>query len=91
MGTLKEYLTAIKAVEDTLTPNKVATFAYTEQAYQNNDANGVTIYDVDKPQNIPVATPAVLAVNETILAKGWRSQASSIPRMLLNHFFLCFS
>ena len=86
MGTLNEDLTAIKAVEDTLTPNKVATFAYTEQAYQNNDANGVTIYDVDKPQNIPVATPAVLAVNETILAKGWRSQASSIPRMLLNHF-----
>ena len=86
MGTLNEDLTAIKAVEDTLTPNKVATFAYTEQAYQNNDANGVTIYDVDKSQNIPVATPAVLAVNETILAKGWRSQASSIPRMLLNHF-----
>lgn len=86
MGTLSEDLVAIKQVEDTLTPNKVATFAYTEQAYQDNDADGVTVYNVDNPQNIPVATPAVLAVNETILAKGWRSQASSIPRMLLNHF-----
>ena len=86
MGTIAEDLTGIKNIEDTLTSNKVATFAYTEQAYQNNDANGVTLYDVDKPQNIPVAQPNILKVNETILAKGWRSQASSIPRMLMNHF-----
>lgn len=86
MGTLNEDLTSIKTVEDTLTSNKVANFAYTDTAYENNNANGVVEYDVDQDQNIPVSTPSVLKVNETILAKGWRAKASSITRMLMNHF-----
>ena len=69
MGTLNEDLTSIKTVEDTLTSNKVANFAYTDTAYANNNANGVVEYDVSQDQNIPVATPSVLKVNETILAK----------------------
>ena len=88
MSTLMEELTAIKAVEDKLTANKVANFAYTEHAYDNplTEADGVETYDVDAEQNIPVANASVMKVNPTILTKGWRAQASSITRMLMNHF-----
>lgn len=87
MGTLNEDLSAIKEVEDKITANKVARFAYTDEAYTTNDANGVTEYDVNKAQNIPTADASVLKVNETVLSKGYRAQASSVTRMLLNHFF----
>ena len=88
MGTLNEDLTGIKAIEDKLTANKIANFAYTDHAYNNplTEADGVTVYDVNHEQNIPVADPTVLNVNETVLSKGWRSQASAITRMLMNHF-----
>ena len=88
MGTLNEDLTGIKAVEDKLTANKVVNFAYTDHAYNNplTEADGVTVYDVNHEQNIPVSDPTVLNVNETVLSKGWRSQASAITRMLMNHF-----
>ena len=86
MSTLNQELSAIKSVEDTLTANKVANFAYTQEAYDNNDADGVEEYDFDQEQNIPVADLDILRVNETVLTKGWRSQASAITRMLMNHF-----
>lgn len=86
MGTLNEDLQAIKTVENTLTSNKVAKFAYTDTAYANNDANGVNNYDFDQEQNIPNGTATVMQVNETVLTKGWRTQASSLTRMLMNHF-----
>lgn len=86
MGTLKEDLTQIKTVEDTLTSNKVANFAYTNTAYENNDAIGVDTYDYNKEQNIPTGTASVMKVNDTVLKKGYRAQASSVTRMLLNHF-----
>ena len=87
MGTLNEDLSAIKEVEDKIITNKVARFAYTDEAYTTNDANGVAEYDVNKAQNIPTADASVLKVNETVLSKGYRAQASSVTRMLLNHFF----
>ena len=87
MGTLNEDLSAIKEVEDKIIANKVARFAYTDEAYTTNDANGVAEYDVNKAQNIPTADASVLKVNETVLSKGYRAQASSVTRMLLNHFF----
>ena len=87
MGTLNEDLSAIKTVEDTIIANKVARFSYTEEAYADNDANGVAVYNVNNAQNIPTADASVLKVNETVLSKGYRAQASSITRMLLNHFF----
>ena len=87
MGTLNEDLSAIKEVEDKIVANKVARFAYTDEAYTTNDANGVAEYDVNKAQNIPTADASVLKVNETVLSKGYRAQASSITRMLVNHFF----
>ena len=86
MGTINEDLTSIKNVEDTLTSNKVSRFAYTEQAYTSNNANGVTEYDYSAEQNIPVGTASVMKVNETVISKGWRSKASSLTRMLMNHF-----
>lgn len=88
MSTLMEELTAIKAVEDKLTANKVANFAYTDHAYNNplTEADGVASYDPDAEQNIPNANASTLQVNSTILTKGWRAQASSITRMLMNHF-----
>ena len=86
MGTLNEDLSAIKMVEDTIIANKVAKFAYTDEAYAQNEANGVTEYNVNNAQNIPTADPSILKVNDTVLSKGWRAQASSITRMLMNHF-----
>ena len=87
MGTLNEDLSAIKEVEDKIVTNKVARFAYTDEAYMTNDANGVAEYNVNKAQNIPTADASVLKVNETVLSKGYRAQASSVTRMLVNHFF----
>lgn len=87
MGTLNEDLSAIKEVEDKIIANKVARFAYTDEAYTTNDANGVAEYDVNKEQNIPTADASVLKVNETVLSRGYRAQASSVTRMLVNHFF----
>ena len=87
MGTLKEDLSSIKEVEDKIVANKVARFAYTNEAYRKNDADGVDEYDVNNAQNIPTADASVLKVNETVLSKGYRAQASSITRMLVNHFF----
>lgn len=86
MGTLNEDLTAIKEVEDTIIANKVANFAYTDEAYKKNLANGVIKYNVNNAQNIPTADPSVLKVNNTVLSQGYRAQASSITRMLMNHF-----
>ena len=87
MGTLNEDLSAIKEVEDKIVTNKVARFAYTDEAYTTNNANGVAEYNVNNDQNIPTADASVLKVNETVLSKGYRAQASSVTRMLLNHFF----
>lgn len=86
MGTLQEDLAGIDDLEDKVVKNKVARFAYTEKAYKDNDADGVEEYDVNKEQNIPVGSASVMKVNETVLNRGYRAQASSITRMLMNHF-----
>lgn len=86
MSTLQEDLTSIDTLEDKVVKNKVARFAYTEEAYSKDLVDGVVEYDVNKDQNIPVGTASVMKVNETVLNKGYRAQASSITRMLMNHF-----
>ena len=86
MGTLQEDLEGIDTIEDKVVKNKVARFAYTEKAYKDNDADGVEEYDINKEQNIPVGYASVMKVNETVLNRGYRAQASSITRMLMNHF-----
>ena len=87
MATLKEEIEAIKSLQDGIVKNKVVNFAYTDEAYTKNDADGVEIYDINQSQNIPVPNPDVLKVNPTVLTKGYRAQASSVTRMLMNHFF----
>lgn len=86
MSTLKEDLTALKKIQDGLVSNKVARFAYTQSAYDTNAVNGVNEYNVNNEQNIPNGTASIMKVNSTILDKGYRAQASSITRMLMNHF-----
>ena len=86
MSTLKEDLTAIKKIQDGLVSNKVARFAYTQNAYVTNTVNGVDEYNVNNEQNIPNGTASIMKVNSTVLDKGYRAQASSITRMLMNHF-----
>lgn len=79
-------ISALKDLSDDVVANKVSRFAYTEQAYTDNNADGVTVYDVNADQNIPVGTASVMKVNQTVIEKGWRARASSITRMLMNHF-----
>lgn len=86
MATLLEDLTDIEEKAQGLVENKVANFAYTQEAYDNNDVDGVSEYNINNAQNIPIADAETLDVNSTVLNKGYRSQASSITRMLMNHF-----
>lgn len=79
-------MTALKDKVDGLIANRVAKFAYTQQAYNSDDVNGVTEYNYSAEQNVPTSSASVLKVNETVLTKGWRTQASAITRMLMNHF-----
>ena len=87
MSTLNEDLEQIKSDEDNIASNKVARFCYTEQAYQDDNYAGVPEFDPGAEQNIPLANPDTLKTNATVLDRGFRSQASSLPRMLINHFF----
>ena len=81
LNTLDNWETKIKQ-------NKVTNFAYTQEAYNNiSHVNGVTEYDVSAENNIPVADADVIKVNSTVISKGFRSKASSLTRMLMNHFF----
>ncbi len=66
---------------------KVANFCYDSTAYNSDEVAGVSVYNYDNHQNIPTGDATVLNTDGTILDKGVRSQASSITRMLLNHFF----
>ena len=87
MSSLLEELNKNKVIEDAVQPNKMSKFAYTEKAYEDNDASGVDSFDFEAEQNIPSNKLNVLQTNETIILKGFRAQASSVPRQLLNHFF----
>ena len=78
-------LSDIKDISDTIVANKVSKFCYTDTAYENNNANGVSVYNVNNEQNIPTADPSIMKVNETVVTKGWRTRASSITRMFMNH------
>lgn len=71
----------------TLASGKVANFAYDSTAYDSDNVAGVDVYNYDEHQNIPLGNPSALNTDGTVLDKGVRSQASSITRMLTNHFF----
>ena len=71
----------------TCASGKIAPFAYTQEAYDCNCAEGVTEYNYGNEQNIPFGDASTLQMSGTVLAKGLRSQASSFTRMSVNHFF----
>lgn len=82
-------LTDIRTHEVKLTQSsgRMAQFAYDSTAYQDDTAEGTATYNFGNHQNIPLGNAGTLNVDGQILDKGVRSQASSITRMMLNHFF----
>lgn len=67
---------------------KLVNFSYTQAAYEDDTlVNGVDEYSFEQEQNIPNGTSEVLSTNQGVLNKGVRSQASSLTRQLINHFF----
>lgn len=71
----------------TTASGRVANFAYDSVAYTEDLVDGTDEYDYDKHQNIPLGDATTLNTDSSILNKGVRSQASSLTRMMLNHFF----
>ena len=71
----------------TIASGKVANFCYDSDAYENDTVAGVSEYDYDEHQNIPLGDATTLNTDSNILNKGVRSQASSLTRMMLNHFY----
>lgn len=87
---IRDTILALKNKEGTLTNNKVCNFAYDDTAFEDDTtagANGVINYNYNNHNNIPVKDNEVIKVNPTITSKGFRSQVSTLPRMLLNHIF----
>jgi hypothetical protein len=83
MSTQSE-LQLIRDVVIGLDTNRVAIFAYTQTAFDNDQVDGVDTFDKDAEQNIPKAT--LTDYNTSVLTKGVRAQGASIPRMGWNHF-----
>lgn len=86
MPTLVENIAELETKENTLINNKVSNFCYEQYAYEHDIADGVTDYEFERVNNIPVDTPSIIKLNDTVVNKGFRSQASSLPRMAMNHF-----
>ena len=81
-----DILTALSSIEAGIAINPVSKFAYNQKAYNDNDVNGKSVYNANDDNTIPVGTAEVMKVNDTVVNKGWRAQASSLTRMLMNHF-----
>ena len=80
-------ITALRDKINTLTgENSVTPFAYTSEAYDADDANGHDDFVLDRSNNIPLATNSVIKLSSLVTNKGFRDQASSFPRMFINHF-----
>ena len=78
-------IVSLKGLTDVLAANQMARFCYTDTAYEDNEASGVTEYAFANEQNIPVKDESYVASSATFLSKGMRANVSSIPRMLFNH------
>ena len=85
MNDIYQYLIAAKTLVDGVSNNKVANFAYTQTAYAEDMVDGVTEYSYGNDQNIPLGSHTDLEQN--VRDKGIRSQAASLPRNAINHFF----
>lgn len=85
---LIDTITSLKNKINTLRgDNSVTNFAYTPTAYDEDDANGITVFDPDAENNIPVSTNNIIKLNPFVTNKGLRDQSCSFPRMFINHFF----
>lgn len=80
-------LSTLETKEETLLSNQVSMFAYDSTAYNSDDADGVESFDSSDHNTIPLKTPSVIATALFVIEKGLRDQASSLPRMLINHIF----
>jgi hypothetical protein len=87
MAGITDDLNAVKILQQGLVNNKVTRFAYEQSAYDNNEVDGQTDYVYARANNIPTNAFSVMQVNQTVVDKGFRARASSMPRMLLNHIF----
>ena len=87
MAGITDDLNTLKTLQQGLVNNKVSRFAYEQSAYTNNDVAGHDDYVASRANNIPTSDISVMEVNQTVVDKGFRARASSMPRMLLNHFF----
>jgi hypothetical protein len=76
-------LALIAGVIEKLASNPVSRFSYTQKAFDENVVDSVDVFDYNAEQNIPRATD----LHTKVLDKGFRSQAASITRNGLNHFF----
>lgn len=85
MNDIYQYLIVAKTLVDGVANNKVANFAYTQTAYTEDAVDGVTEYSYGNDQNIPLGSHTDLEQN--VRDKGIRSQAASLPRNAINHFF----
>lgn len=88
MAGIADDLNSIKGdVGDLRGNNQVARFAYTQDAYTNDEAAGRASFDINEDNNIPTKDAASLNTNPTVLDRGFQTQASSITRQLQNHFY----
>jgi hypothetical protein len=86
-GQLK--LKSISTIVDKLDANRAQRFSYTQKAFDDDDIDGVTAFDVNDEQNIPVKEQT--DYDDMVLDNGIRAQGASIPRMAWNHYFGRFS
>lgn len=84
---VKTALDAQKALSKNIADTHVANFAYNSSAYTANHYQGHDDFDETRDNNIPNGTAAVLDTNPTTLNLGYRSNASSFTRQLVNHFW----
>lgn len=85
---LIDTITSLKNKINTLRgDNSVTNFAYSSTAYNTDDADGVTVFDPEAENNIPVSTNSIIKLNPFVTNKGLRDQSCSFPRMFINHFF----
>lgn len=88
MAGIADDLNSIKGdVGDLRGNNQVARFAYTQDAYTNDEAAGRASFDINENNNIPTKDATALNTNATVLDRGFQTQASSITRQLQNHFY----
>jgi len=82
----------IKSVLSALDTQKPARLGYTQQAIDATGAAEITalagIYAPDDTTQInSIPTPDLIAIDGLIQEVGFRSQASTLSRLLINHFF----